>query len=88
MDERPVILNELAQGLWSLASDIAWFETLISDEQFEVLCELAGCCLQACVVSEDGEGGPESIRRAGIRPSHTPAVLVTPAGARATSNNH
>lgn len=74
MDERAVILNELAQGLRPLAPGIAWFETLVGEEQFEVLREVAGYCLQAGAVSEDG---PESIRRAGIRPTHTPAVLVT-----------
>nr|WP_280900806.1 DUF5958 family protein [Streptomyces sp. SAI-133] len=36
--------------------------------------DLAGFCIQARATSEDG---PESIRRAGIRPTHTPAVLIT-----------
>ncbi|MFD9359001.1 DUF5958 family protein [Streptomyces sp. NPDC060031] len=31
-------------------------------------------CIQARAVAEDG---PESIRRAGPRPTHTPAVLIT-----------
>ncbi len=35
---------------------------------------MAGFCIQARATSEDG---PESIRRAGIRPTDTPAVLVT-----------
>ncbi|MFF4935387.1 DUF5958 family protein [Streptomyces griseofuscus] len=74
MDGRTVILNELAQGIRPLAQGVGWFEGLADTEQFEVLRDLAGFCIQARATSEDG---PESIRRAGIRPTHTPAVLVT-----------
>ncbi|MEU8470280.1 DUF5958 family protein [Streptomyces sp. NPDC029006] len=38
-----------------------------------MLRDLAGFCIQAHATSEDG---PKSIRRAGIRPTHTPAVMV------------
>ncbi|MEV6028790.1 DUF5958 family protein [Streptomyces sp. NPDC052036] len=31
-------------------------------------------CLQARITADDG---PESVRRAGLRPTHTPAVLIT-----------
>ncbi|MFD5426917.1 DUF5958 family protein [Streptomyces sp. NPDC127084] len=31
-------------------------------------------CIQARAVTEDG---PESVRRSGLRPTHTPAVLIT-----------
>ncbi|CAL9674080.1 hypothetical protein SUDANB15_07629 (plasmid) [Streptomyces sp. enrichment culture] len=74
MNERAVILNELAQGIRPLAQGAGWFEGLADTEQFEVLRDLAGFCIQARATSEDGS---ESIRRAGIRPTHTPAVLVT-----------
>ncbi|MEI5527952.1 DUF5958 family protein [Streptomyces brasiliscabiei] len=74
MDGRAVILNELAQGIRPLAQGVGWFESLADTEQFEVLRDLAGFCIQARATSEDG---PESIRRAGIRPTHTPAALVT-----------
>ncbi|MFJ4412803.1 DUF5958 family protein [Streptomyces sp. NPDC088925] len=74
MDGRTVILNELAQGIRPLVQGIGWFEGLADTEQFEVLRDLAGFCIQARAISDDG---PESIRRAGIRPTHTPAVLVT-----------
>ncbi|MFJ4332568.1 MULTISPECIES: DUF5958 family protein [unclassified Streptomyces] len=74
MDGRAVVLNELAQGLRPLAQGVDWFEGLTDIEQFEVLRDLAGFCIQARATSEDG---PESIRRAGIRPTHTPALLVT-----------
>jgi hypothetical protein len=74
MDGRTVILNELAQGIRPLAQGVGWFEGLADTEQVDVLRDLAGFCIQARATSEDG---PESIRRAGIRPTHTPAVLVT-----------
>lgn len=74
MNRRVVILNELAQGIRPLAAGVGWFEELTDTEQFEVVRDLAGFCIQARATSEDG---PESIRRAGIRPTHTPAVLVT-----------
>jgi hypothetical protein len=74
MDERAVVLNGLAQGIRPLEQGVNWFERLVGPEQFEVLRDLAGFCIQARALIEDG---PESIRRAGIRPSHTPAVLIT-----------
>ncbi|WP_200306161.1 DUF5958 family protein [Streptomyces adelaidensis] len=74
MDERTVRLNELAQGLRPLVRGVEWFEGLASDEQFEVLRDLSGFCIQARATVEDG---PESVRLAGIRPTHTPAVLIT-----------
>ncbi|MCD0484894.1 DUF5958 family protein [Streptacidiphilus sp. ASG 303] len=74
MDGRAVVLNELAQGIRPLAQGLGWFEDLADAERFEVLRDLAAFCIQARATSDDG---PESIRRAGIRPTHTPAVLVT-----------
>jgi len=74
MDERTVMLNELAQGLRPLGQGVEWFEALPSEEQFEVLRDLGGHCIQARATVEDG---PESVRLAGIRLTHTPAVLIT-----------
>ncbi|WP_301174759.1 DUF5958 family protein [Actinomadura geliboluensis] len=74
MNERAVILNELAQGMAPIAQGVEWFEGLNDTEQFDALRDLAAFCLQASATVEDG---PESIRRAGIRPTHTPAVLIT-----------
>ncbi|MEB8340303.1 DUF5958 family protein [Streptomyces endophyticus] len=74
MDERAVMLNELAQGIRRLSQGVGWFEGLADNEQFQVLRDLAGFCIQARATSDDGL---ESIRRAGIRPTHTPAVLIT-----------
>ncbi|MEU9894172.1 DUF5958 family protein [Streptomyces phaeochromogenes] len=51
-----------------------WFEGLAADEQFEVLRDLSGFCIQARATVKDG---PEGVR-AGIRPTHTSAVLITP----------
>ncbi|MFE5512113.1 DUF5958 family protein [Streptomyces sp. NPDC056529] len=74
MSERDVILNELAQGLRPMSQGIAWFDALDPEEQSRVLLFLHHHCVQARAVTEDG---PESIRRAGLRPTHTPAVLIT-----------
>ncbi|MFE1839847.1 DUF5958 family protein [Streptomyces sviceus] len=68
------MLNELAQDLRPMSQGIEWFEKLSGDVQAVVLRELVQFCLQARATSEDG---PASIRRAAIRPTHTPAVLIT-----------
>ncbi|GHB07449.1 DUF5958 family protein [Streptomyces termitum] len=73
MNERDVLLNELAQGLRPMARGLAWFDGLAPDAQSEVLLFLRHHCLQARAVTEDA---PESVRRAGLRPTHTPAVLL------------
>ncbi|MEU6987856.1 DUF5958 family protein [Streptomyces sp. NPDC046324] len=74
MTERDVILNELAQGLRPMTEGVEWFDALGSEEQSTVLLFLRHHCVQARAVTEDG---PEAIRRAGLRPTHTPAVLIT-----------
>lgn len=74
MTGRDVILNELAQGLRPMSQGIEWFDGLSLEEQSETLLFLRHHCVQARAVTEDG---PESIRRAGLRPTHTPAVLIT-----------
>ncbi|WP_328921218.1 DUF5958 family protein [Streptomyces sp. NBC_00208] len=74
MTERDVMLNELAQGLRLMSQGIEWFDALGPEEQSEALLFLCHHCVQARVVAEDG---PESIRRAGLRLTHTPAVLIT-----------
>ncbi|MFF3402980.1 DUF5958 family protein [Streptomyces sp. NPDC002659] len=74
MTERDVMLNELARGLRPMSQGVEWFDALIPEEQSETLRDLSQHCIQARVVAEDG---PESIRRAGLRPTHTPAVLIT-----------
>ncbi len=73
MHEREVILNELAQGLRPMPQGLEWFGGLTDEEQSDVLGLLCQFCLQARAVSEDG---PEAIRRSGLRPTHTPAVLI------------
>ncbi|MEU2150767.1 MULTISPECIES: DUF5958 family protein [Streptomyces albovinaceus subgroup] len=74
MTKHDVILNELAQGLRPMSQGIVWFDALGPEEQSETLVLLRHHCVQARAVTEDG---PESIRRAGLRPTHTPAVLIT-----------
>ncbi|MGW3866570.1 DUF5958 family protein [Streptomyces sp. NPDC005047] len=73
MMERDIILNELAQGVRPMSQGIEWFDTCGPEEQAEVLLFLRHHCVQARAVAEDG---PESIRRAGLRPTHTPSVLI------------
>lgn len=73
MDDRDATLNQLAQGLRPMAEGIAWFDALGPEAQYDVLRHLHNHCLQARVVEEDG---PRSILRAGLRPTHTPAVLI------------
>ncbi|GII58531.1 hypothetical protein Pth03_69200 [Planotetraspora thailandica] len=74
MYEREVILNELAQGLRPMSWGVEWFEGLTAEEQLAALRDLSRYCIQARATVEDG---PESVRLAGIRPTHTPAVLIT-----------
>ncbi|WP_030784774.1 DUF5958 family protein [Streptomyces sp. NRRL S-920] len=69
-----IILNELAQELRPMTQGIEWFESLSAEEQTNTLRLLSNFCTQARATAEDG---PESIRRAGLRATHTPAVLIT-----------
>ncbi|MGW7310180.1 DUF5958 family protein [Streptomyces sp. NPDC054835] len=73
VSERDVLLNELAQGLRPMAEGIEWFDGLSQDEQSDVLRFLSHHCMQARAVAEDAQ---ESVRLAGLRPTHTPAVLI------------
>lgn len=74
MTERDVMLNELAQGLRPMSQGIEWLDALSAEKQSETLRFLSHHCVQARAAAEDG---PESIRRAGLRPTHTPAVLIS-----------
>lgn len=74
MNERDVLLNELAQGLRPVSDGIEWFDGLSQKAQSEVLLLLRHHCVQAHAVAEDA---PESVRRSGLRPTHTPAVLIS-----------
>ncbi|MEU2394867.1 DUF5958 family protein [Streptomyces sp. NPDC007369] len=74
VNERDVQLNELAQGLRPMSEGIDRFDDLGPEDQSEVLLFLRHHCVQARAVAEDA---PESIRRAGLRPTHTPAVLIS-----------
>lgn len=69
-----VILNELAQGLRPVADGVEWFEGLSDDDQRKALHTLVLFCGQARAREDDVA---ESIARSGIRPTHTPAVMLT-----------
>ncbi|MFC0431655.1 DUF5958 family protein [Kutzneria buriramensis] len=73
MREQDVLLNELAQGIRPLDEGVTWFHRLTADEQAETLRLLTDFCVQARATADDA---PESARRAGIKPTHTPAVLL------------
>ncbi|MFD9096222.1 DUF5958 family protein [Streptomyces collinus] len=68
-----MILNELAQGLRPVDEGVEWFEGLSDGDQRKVLHSLVLFCGQARAREEDV---PESIARSGIRPTHTPAVML------------
>ncbi|MDX3769897.1 MULTISPECIES: DUF5958 family protein [unclassified Streptomyces] len=68
-----VMLNKLAQGLRSTAEGVEWFESLSEDDQRKALHALVLFCGQARAREEDV---PESIARSGIRPTHTPSVML------------
>ncbi|MDV5147351.1 DUF5958 family protein [Streptomyces sp. SBC-4] len=69
-----VVLNELAQGLRPQTEGVEWFESLSEDDQRKVLHALVLFCGQARARQDDV---PESIARSAIRPTHTPAVMLT-----------
>jgi hypothetical protein len=69
-----VILNELVQGLRSPAEGVEWFESLSEDDRRKTLHALVLFCGQARAREQDV---PEGITRSGIRPTHTPAVMLT-----------
>ncbi|MFE7811998.1 DUF5958 family protein [Streptomyces sp. NPDC057433] len=69
-----IVLNELAQELRPMPQGIEWFESLPAEEQSNTLRLLSHFCIQARAITEDG---PESIRRSGLRATHTPAVLIS-----------
>jgi hypothetical protein len=52
----------------------AWFAALAEDEQRLVLTELVQFCVQARAVEADAD---EAIARSGLRPTYTPAVMLT-----------
>lgn len=74
MSKRLIILNELSQGLRPLQEGIDWFEALPLDERRDVIRELSSYSLQARAATEDAA---ESIARAGVKPTATPAVLIS-----------
>lgn len=68
------MFNELAQERRPMTQGIAWFDSLLAEEQVAALRLLSHYCVQARATSADG---PAAIRRAGLRATHTPAVLIT-----------
>ncbi|MCX5114747.1 DUF5958 family protein [Streptomyces sp. NBC_00378] len=73
MTERVVMLNELTQGLRPMSQGIAWFDALGPEEQSEALLFLRHHLSRRA----PSQRTDRSIRRAGLRPTHTPAVRIT-----------
>ncbi|MFF9179271.1 DUF5958 family protein [Streptomyces sp. NPDC014793] len=69
-----MILNELAQGLRSVDEGVLWFKGLSEGDRRKVLHAVVLFSEQARARKEDV---PDSIARSGIRPTHTPAVMLT-----------
>lgn len=81
MDAQLRMVNRLAQGLRTPEQGLAWFTALDEEQRREVLRKLALCCDQARAGVGTGVGAgagdvAEAVRRAGIRPTHTPAVML------------
>ncbi|WP_103355357.1 DUF5958 family protein [Amycolatopsis sp. CA-128772] len=72
-DERAIRLNELAQGLRSLDDETRWFERQDPAVRRAILAELAFYAWQARAAEQDRDA---AIRRAGIKPGDTAAVLL------------
>ncbi|MFI8211673.1 DUF5958 family protein [Streptomyces werraensis] len=60
-------------GLRPTAEGVEWFERLSEDDRRKVLHALVLFCRQVCARQEDV---PKSIAYSGIRPTHTPAVML------------
>ncbi|MFB0617540.1 DUF5958 family protein [Streptomyces sp. AGS-58] len=69
-----MILNEFAQGRRPVTKGVEWFEGLSEDGQRKVF-QRTGAVLRAGPRLRGGRTG--SIARSGIRPTRTPAVMVT-----------
>ncbi|MFD1276525.1 DUF5958 family protein [Streptomyces kaempferi] len=67
-------VSKLKLKLRPTAEGVEWFEGLLEDDQRKVLHALVLFCGQARARKDDV---PESIARSGIRPTHTPLVMLT-----------
>lgn len=74
LEEREIVVNELAQGLRPMPQGVAWFESLPEEERRLVVRELVLFCGQARAAPQDAA---DAIARSGIRPTHTPAVMLS-----------
>ncbi|MET8576515.1 DUF5958 family protein [Streptomyces sp. NPDC005012] len=73
MDERTLVLNQLAQGHRPFPEGMAWFEGQTEEEQARTLRALGLFCRQAHATREEAA---EAIRLSGLRPTCTPCVLL------------
>ncbi len=74
MRESSRVINEVAQDIRSLDEAVDWFSLLNPPEQKEVLHEIVRFSMQAHATTEDARKG---LLRSGVRPTMTPAVLIT-----------
>lgn len=66
-------LNQYAQGVRPLTESREWFGSLSAEEKQNVLRELAVLFQEAHALSGDV---PVAMQRAGLKPTHTPSVLM------------
>ncbi|MEV7035293.1 DUF5958 family protein [Streptomyces sp. NPDC093272] len=74
MHQHELMINQLAQGLRPTADGMAWFAGLAEDDRRLVLRALEQFCVQARATEADV---PEAIARSGVRPTYSPAVMLT-----------
>ncbi|MFI8964995.1 DUF5958 family protein [Streptomyces sp. NPDC053493] len=67
------VVNEIAQGLRTLAAGAHWFSGLAPTHRQTVLQEVAGYAMQAHITAADGRAG---VARSGVKPTANPSVMI------------
>jgi hypothetical protein len=73
MNERELKINQIAQGLVSLADGLEWFDGATPDFRLEIMRSLDLCIFQSHPTIEDIEQG---IKKSGLKESYSPCVLI------------
>ncbi|MGW7289971.1 DUF5958 family protein [Streptomyces sp. NPDC054847] len=67
------VVNEVAQGLRTLADATTWFSALSPAGRRAVLQEVAGYAMQVHITAADGRAG---VSRSGVKPTANPSVMI------------
>jgi hypothetical protein len=73
MNERELKINQIAQGLVSLADGLEWFDDATADFRVEIMRSLDSCIFQSHPTFDDIEQG---IKKSGLKESYSPCVLI------------